>query len=74
VPHDEPERLKQDLRDEHRIEIPVHAVDGRTLVRLSVQGYVTEEDCERLVDALGACTRGRARPERYVGTKNAKSR
>jgi isopenicillin-N epimerase len=74
VPHDDPERLKHDLRDEHRIEIPVHAVDGRTLVRLSVQGYVTEEDCERLVDALGACTRGRARPERYVGTKNAKSR
>lgn len=67
VLHDDPEELKRDLREDHRIEIPVHEVDGRTLVRLSVQGYVTEDDCERLLDALGTCTR-------EIATKNAKSR
>ena len=52
VPHDDPDGLQRELRDRHRIEIPVHGVDSRTLVRLSVQGYTTEEDCGRLVDAL----------------------
>ena len=43
--------LQRALRDRHRIEIPVHAVDGRTLMRLSVAAYTTEEDCERLLEA-----------------------
>ena len=45
-------QLQQRLRDRHGIEIPVHAVDGRTLMRLSVAAYTTEEDCERLLEAL----------------------
>ena len=52
VPHGDPGRLQQSFRDRHGIEIPVHAVDGRTLMRLSVAAYTTEEDCERLLEAL----------------------
>ncbi len=52
VPHDDAGSLQRELRDRHRIEIPVHEIEGRTLVRLSVQGYTTEEDCERLFEAL----------------------
>jgi isopenicillin-N epimerase len=52
VPHADAERLQHQLRERYRIEIPVRQVGGRVLVRLSVQGYTTEEECERLVDAL----------------------
>jgi isopenicillin-N epimerase len=52
VTQGDPDGLQRGLRDRHRIEIPVHAVDGRTLMRLSVAPYTTEEDCERLLDAL----------------------
>ncbi|MGH3143703.1 MAG: aminotransferase class V-fold PLP-dependent enzyme, partial [Gaiellales bacterium] len=52
VPHEDPEALQRALRDRHRVEIPVHAVDGRTLMRLSVAAFTTDEDCERLLDAL----------------------
>jgi isopenicillin-N epimerase len=52
VPHEDPEALQRALRGRHRLEIPVHAVDGRTLMRLSVAAYTTDEDCERLLDAL----------------------
>jgi selenocysteine lyase/cysteine desulfurase len=52
VPHEDADALQPILRDRHRIEIPVHAVDGRTLMRLSVAAYTTEEDCGRLVEAL----------------------
>jgi isopenicillin-N epimerase len=52
VTHGDPDGLQRRLRDRHRIEIPVHAVDGLTLMRLSVAAYTTEEDCERLLDAL----------------------
>ena len=58
IGHGDAPALQRELRDRHRIEIPVHAVDGRTLVRLSVAGYTTEEDCSRLVEGLNACTRG----------------
>ncbi len=57
VPHADPDDLQHELRERHGIEIPVRAVDGRTLVRLSVQGYSTDEDCERLVEALESVPR-----------------
>lgn len=44
--------LQAALFDRFRIEIPVHRVDGRILVRLSVQAYTTDEDCDRLVEAM----------------------
>jgi isopenicillin-N epimerase len=52
VPHADAEALQKALRKDFRIEIPVHETDGRVLVRLSVQAYVTDEDCARLVEAL----------------------
>ena len=57
VPHDEPESLQRELRERHRIEVPVHEVDGQTLVRVSVAGYTTEEDCRQLVHALETVSR-----------------
>jgi isopenicillin-N epimerase len=64
VPHGDAESLQRELREQHRIEIPVHAVGGRTLVRLSVQGYTTEDDCSRLFEALSACIQGSRRSVR----------
>jgi isopenicillin-N epimerase len=46
--------LHERLWREHRIEIPVESLHGHTLLRLSVQAYTTESDCDRLVAALGA--------------------
>lgn len=43
--------LKERLMD-RGIEIPVTAHRDRTFVRISVQGYVTRDDLDRLVDAL----------------------
>ncbi|HEU0303842.1 MAG TPA: aminotransferase class V-fold PLP-dependent enzyme [Gaiellaceae bacterium] len=54
IPHEDPEGLQRALRERHRVEIPVREVDGRTIVRLSVQGYTSESDCARLVDALAS--------------------
>jgi isopenicillin-N epimerase len=50
-PHD-PVALHDRLLGEFGIEIPVPVWQGRTLLRLSVQGYTTEAECDRLVEAL----------------------
>lgn len=52
-PADEAPELKRRLLDSARIEVPVHAWDGRTLVRPSFQGYNDQHDLNRLVLALG---------------------
>lgn len=64
VPVADAASLQRDLFDRHRIEIPAVEVGGRPCLRLSVQAYVTEQDCHRLIDALDAVT----------ATKSAKSR
>ncbi len=64
-----PASLQRELRDRHAIEIPVHEVEGRTLVRLSVQGYTTDKDCARLVEALSACIQGSRRSGRSPGRR-----
>jgi isopenicillin-N epimerase len=46
--------LQRRLHDEHRVEVPIIEWGGRQLVRVSVQGYNTEEDVDALVDALRA--------------------
>jgi isopenicillin-N epimerase len=51
VPAQDPDALRQRLLAESRIEILVTTHAGRTFVRLSVQGYNTDEDIERLVAA-----------------------
>ncbi len=44
--------LKSRLYDEYRIEVPLIQWQDRQFVRISVQGYNTSEDLERLVKAL----------------------
>ena len=51
VPHSDAEALRERLFVESRIEIPVTQHAGRTFVRLSVQGYTTADDIERLCQA-----------------------
>ena len=57
LPHGDPEALQHELREPHGIEVPVHGVDGKTLVRVSVAAYTTDEDCGRLVEALETVAR-----------------
>lgn len=51
VPHADAGALRERLFTESRIEIPVTQHGGRTFVRLSVQGYNTADDIERLLAA-----------------------
>ena len=51
VPPQDPDALRQRLLREHRIEIPVTTHRGQVFVRLSVQGYNTADDVERLLAA-----------------------
>ena len=44
--------LKRRLYDEFKIEIPIVRWNGRPLMRISIQGYNTQADVERLVAAL----------------------
>jgi isopenicillin-N epimerase len=62
VPFPDAEGLAATLR-EHGIEIPTCRVGERTLVRLSLQAYNTEDDAGRLVSALTT-----------TASRNAKSR
>jgi isopenicillin-N epimerase len=45
-------QLKTQLYDKYRIEAPVHEWNGKKLVRISMQGYNTEEDVKALINAL----------------------
>lgn len=47
-----PEELQAWLYDSYKIEIPVIHWEDRWLIRLSVQGYNTQEDLDRLIRAL----------------------
>ena len=53
-----PEGVDEDLRNRlffnHAVEAPMTAHGGRHFVRVSVQGYTTEDDLQRLEDALCA--------------------
>jgi isopenicillin-N epimerase len=52
VPHRDAEALRNYLFGQHRIEVPVTTHGGRCFVRVSVQGYNTEEDLAALERAL----------------------
>jgi isopenicillin-N epimerase len=51
VPPQDADTLRRRLFDESGIEIPVTQHAGRTFVRLSVQGYNTPAEVERLLSA-----------------------
>jgi isopenicillin-N epimerase len=42
------------LYPDYRVEVPIHALHGHTLVRVSVQVYNTQQDLDRLITALEA--------------------
>lgn len=44
--------LKNRLYNEYRIEVPVHEWNGNKLTRVSVQGYNTKYDIDKLISAL----------------------
>lgn len=44
--------LKSRLYDEFKVELPITQYLGRQFVRISIQGYNTQEDVDALVDAL----------------------
>jgi isopenicillin-N epimerase len=48
------EHLKRRLYDEHRVEVPVVQWGDTTCLRVSVQGYNTRRDVERLLEAVAA--------------------
>lgn len=54
LPACDADEIKRRLYDEYNIEIPITGHDGTRLVRASFQGYNTEADMHRLVEALNA--------------------
>jgi isopenicillin-N epimerase len=55
----DPVQLKASLYDEHHVEVPVTGWNGRSFVRVSVQGYNTQEDLDALVHGLRDCLKRR---------------
>ena len=48
----DPVALKNRLYDDYHIEIPVTIVDGKPMLRISIQGYNGPEDVNALVSAV----------------------
>jgi isopenicillin-N epimerase len=48
----DPALFKHRLYQEHRVEVPLMEWDGRAFLRISVQGYNTDDDIERLLAGL----------------------
>jgi isopenicillin-N epimerase len=51
VPPQDPQALRQRLFDNRGIEVPVTTHRDRVFVRVSVQGYNTAAEIQRLLDA-----------------------
>ena len=45
-------QLKARLYDDYRVEVPLIDWNGHKLLRVSIQGYNTQQDADRLLDAL----------------------
>ena len=54
LPACDTEALKRRLYDEYHVEIPVSGIGRTPALRVSVQGYNTRADIERLLEAVGA--------------------
>jgi isopenicillin-N epimerase len=45
-------RLQRELYDRFKVELPINSWNGRTLMRIAVQGYNTQSDPDRLIDGM----------------------
>jgi selenocysteine lyase/cysteine desulfurase len=61
IPCPDPDDVRRYLWQRHRIEIPGERFYDRSVLRLSVQAYTRESDCERLVEGLRQAIRRRRR-------------
>ena len=61
VPGADAPQLQRSLWRRHRVEIPGESFFGTALLRLSVQAYTTDADCERLIAGLRLAVGRRAR-------------
>ena len=52
LPECDPGELGEWLREEHHIEIPVFRWQDHVVMRLSVQGYNTQEEVDKLINAV----------------------
>jgi selenocysteine lyase/cysteine desulfurase len=64
VPCDDPEAVQRTLWQRHRVEIPGERFHGLSLLRVSVQAYTTEKDCDRLIEGLRLAVQRQRRPTR----------
>jgi len=55
--------LQARLMDEFKIEVPIFVWNGKPYIRVSIQAYNTQEDVERLVEALEIIGRKRGKDE-----------
>jgi len=61
IPCPDPVEVQRYLWQRHRIEIPGETLYDLSLLRVSVQAYTRESDCERLVEGLRAALHRRRR-------------
>jgi selenocysteine lyase/cysteine desulfurase len=71
LPPGDADELRRRLYDEHRIEVALQEWEGRRPLRVSIAPYNTEDDVERVIQALEvlldrAARRGRRRLSGYV--------
>ena len=52
VNYDDPIKLKSKLINDYQIEIPVMAWNDKTLMRISLNGYNSSKDVDKLLDVL----------------------
>ena len=50
----DPDKIKNALYDQFQVEVPLTEWNGQNFVRISVQGYNTREDLDRLLEGLSA--------------------
>ncbi|MGH2542447.1 MAG: aminotransferase class V-fold PLP-dependent enzyme, partial [Ardenticatenaceae bacterium] len=57
LPPCDPKELQRRLYEEFAIEVPIFTWNAQQFVRISVQGYNTREDVDRLIEALATAPR-----------------
>ncbi len=50
------DEIKEKLYQDYNIEVPVHEWNGHNFIRISIQAYNTQEDCDNFISALAELT------------------